>query len=89
METITESLRTGLSRISEKGGKIEAIAVRAKDSDVVLIGEASHGTHEYYQMRCELSKKLILDHSFRFIAVEGDWPSCFEVNEYIKGQSNA
>lgn len=51
----------------------------------VLLGEASHGTHEYYTYRAEISKKLIKEHGFRFIAVEGDWPDCYRVNRYIKG----
>ncbi|MBF9223468.1 erythromycin esterase family protein [Hymenobacter ruricola] len=51
---------------------------------VVLLGEASHGTHEYYAWRAALSKRLIQEKGFRFIAVEGDWPDCFEVNAAIK-----
>jgi erythromycin esterase-like protein len=60
---------------------LEAIA----DKPFVLLGEASHGTSEYYQIRMELSKRLIEEKGFSVIAVEGDWPSCFTLNEYIKG----
>jgi erythromycin esterase-like protein len=60
---------------------IEAIG----DKQFVLLGEASHGTSEYYQIRMELSKRLIEEKGFSVIAVEGDWPSCFKLNEYIKG----
>lgn len=59
-------------------------ASRAK---FVLLGEASHGTKEYYQIRAELTKELIQKHQFSFLAVEGDWPSCYEVNRYIKGKA--
>jgi erythromycin esterase len=55
---------------------------------VVLLGEASHGTSEYYTWRTAISKRLIQEKGFNFIAVEGDWPDCFEVNNYIKGLSN-
>ncbi|MBO1513674.1 erythromycin esterase family protein [Metabacillus bambusae] len=51
----------------------------------VLLGEASHGTSEYYKIRAELSKKLIVEKGFTFLAVEGDWPACQHVNRYIKG----
>jgi erythromycin esterase-like protein len=51
----------------------------------VLLGESSHGTSEYYQIRAELTKRLIVEKGFTFIAVEGDWPACQEVNRYIKG----
>ena len=54
------------------------------DARVVLLGEASHGTHEYYTWRTALSKRLIQEKGFHFIAVEGDWPACFEVNAAIK-----
>ncbi|QOR66575.1 erythromycin esterase family protein [Cytobacillus suaedae] len=58
------------------------------DRKVVLLGEASHGTSEYYTYRAEITKRLIQQKGFSIIAVEGDWPSCFEVNRYIKGYNN-
>jgi len=51
----------------------------------VLLGEASHGTHEYYSWRAEISQRLIERYGFQFIAVEGDWPHCYGVNRYVKG----
>src|SRR5215210_2367370 len=50
----------------------------------VLLGEASHGTSEYYQWRARLSSRLISEKGFRFVAVEGDWPDCYQVNRYVK-----
>ncbi|MEA2554523.1 MAG: erythromycin esterase [Fimbriimonadaceae bacterium] len=58
------------------------------DARVVLLGEASHGTHEYYTWRSRISRRLILEKGFNFIAVEGDWPDCYEVNRYVKGWSS-
>lgn len=55
----------------------------------VLLGEASHGTSEFYQWRARLSKRLIREKGFSFIAVEGDWPDCYRVNRYIKGYPDA
>ena len=51
---------------------------------LVLMGEASHGTHEYYRYRAELSRHLIANKGFRFVAVEADWPAALEVNKYVK-----
>ncbi len=51
----------------------------------VLLGESSHGTSEFYKIRTELSKRLIKEKGYTFIAVEGDWPACQQVNQYIKG----
>lgn len=55
------------------------------DSRYVLLGEASHGTHEYYTWRTHITKRLIAEKNFSFVAVEGDWPDCYRLNRYIKG----
>jgi erythromycin esterase-like protein len=54
------------------------------DARYVLIGEASHGTSDFYRWRAELSKRLIAERGFSFVAVEGDWPDCYEVNRFVK-----
>ena len=51
----------------------------------VLLGEASHGTSEYYSWRHRISRRLIEEKGFSFIAVEGDWPDCYRVNRFVKG----
>lgn len=56
---------------------------------IVMLGEASHGTHEYYTWRTAISKKLIEEKRFNFIAVEGDWPDCYLINRYVKGYKDA
>ena len=56
---------------------------------VVMLGEASHGTHEFYTWRAAISKKLITEKGFKFITVEGDWPDCYRINRYIKHYHNA
>ena len=66
-----------------------ALIDRIGDAHFVLLGEASHGTHEYYEWRAELSKRLILEKGFSFIAVEGDWPDCYRVNRYVKGYESS
>jgi len=58
------------------------------DTPIVMLGEASHGTHEYYTWRTALSKRLIEEKGFSFIAVEGDWPDCYRLNRYIKHYPN-
>jgi len=50
---------------------------------IVMLGEASHGTHEYYVWRTAISKQLIMEKGFKFIAVEGDWPDCYKINRYV------
>ncbi len=58
------------------------------DAKIVLLGEASHGTSEFYTVRAELSKRLIEEKGFKLIAVEGDWPSCQQINRFIKGYTD-
>jgi erythromycin esterase-like protein len=58
---------------------------RTVKTKYVLLGEASHGTHEYYTWRTAISKRLIEEQGFTFIAVEGDWPDCYAINRYVKG----
>ncbi|MGB8955123.1 MAG: erythromycin esterase family protein [Tumebacillaceae bacterium] len=59
------------------------------DARFVLLGEASHGTAEFYSVRADLSKRLIEKKGFSFLAVEGDWPSCYTLNRYIKQYPDA
>lgn len=58
---------------------------RIGDARIVMLGEASHGTHEYYTWRTYITKRLIEEKGFNFIAVEGDWPDCYSLNRFIKG----
>lgn len=69
----------------ENPDDLDPLLERIGDSRYVLLGEATHGTHEYYTWRAEISKRLIKEKGFSFIAVEGDWPDCFKINRWIKG----
>lgn len=68
---------------------LDALLDRIGDARYVLLGEASHGTHEYYAWRAQLSKLLIERKGFSFIAVEGDWPDSYRLNRYIKNYEGA
>jgi erythromycin esterase len=68
---------------------LDPLIKRIADSKYVLLGEASHGTHEYYTWRTAISKRLIEEKGFSFIAVEGDWPDCYKINRFVKGYVNA
>jgi erythromycin esterase-like protein len=54
-------------------------------SRFVLIGEASHGTHEFYQRRAEITRRLIQEKGFTAVIAEADWPDAYRVNRYIRG----
>ena len=55
------------------------------DRRIVLIGEASHGTHEFYRERARITRRLIDELGFTVVAVEGDWPDAYRVNRYVMG----
>ncbi|ODT99382.1 MAG: protein-L-isoaspartate O-methyltransferase [Planctomycetes bacterium SCN 63-9] len=67
---------------------LDPLMERIGDARFVLLGEASHGTSEYYTWRAEISRRLITEKGFQFIAVEGDWPSCDQLDRSIKGRGD-
>ncbi len=58
------------------------------DASVVLLGEASHGTHDFYKARAEITKRLISERGFTAVAVEADWPDAYRVNRFVRGDSD-
>jgi erythromycin esterase-like protein len=58
------------------------------DARLVLLGEATHGTHQFYREHAQITKRLILEKGFTGIAVEADWPNAYRVNRYVRGQGN-
>ncbi len=73
----------------ENENSLNELIDKIGDAKYVLLGEASHGTHEYYKWRTQISKMLIERKGFSFIAVEGDWPDCYRLNRYIKNYPNS
>ncbi|MFC7534348.1 erythromycin esterase family protein [Actinoplanes sp. GCM10030250] len=65
-------------------GDLEILLDRAAGARVVLIGEATHGTHEFYEWRAALTRRLIAERGFSFVAVEGDWPDCERVDRAVR-----
>ncbi len=74
-----------LARPLHGPGDLDGLVQRAGDCRFVGVGEASHGTHEFYAWRGELSKRLIAERRFDWVGVEGDWPDCWRVNRWVRG----
>ncbi|SHN20976.1 erythromycin esterase family protein [Cryptosporangium aurantiacum] len=68
-------------------GDFDPLLDRIGDATVVMLGEASHGTHDYYRWRADLTRRLIDEHGFSFVAVEGDWPDCDRVDRAVRSRS--
>ena len=65
----------------------DALVELVGNKRIVLIGEASHGTHEFYRERARITQRLIEEHGFTAVAVEADWPDAHRVNRYVMGRS--
>ena len=89
---VSQGIDHQLKEASHKLGSdadLDVLLNEIGDAHFVLLGEASHGTHEYYTWRTRISKRLIKEKGFSMIAVEGDWPDCYRLNRYIKAYQDA
>jgi erythromycin esterase-like protein/hypoxanthine phosphoribosyltransferase len=66
----------------------DALIDLVEDAHFVLLGEASHGTHEFYEQRASITQRLIEQKGFCAVAVEADWPDAYQVNRFVRGQSD-
>ena len=81
-------MRMRPEELRELGGArddYDALIERIGEARYVLIGEASHGTHEFYRERSRITRRLIAEKGFAAVAIEGDWPSAARVNRYVRG----
>src|SRR5213592_2051940 len=58
------------------------------DARFVLLGEATHGTHEFYSTRAAITERLITEKGFQAVAVEADWPDAYRLNRFVRGRSD-
>ncbi|MFW6083906.1 MAG: protein-L-isoaspartate(D-aspartate) O-methyltransferase [Gemmatimonadota bacterium] len=66
--------------------ELGALLERIGDARVVLLGEATHGTSEFYRMRARITRELVEHHGFRIVAAEADWPDATRVDRYVRGR---
>src|SRR5947208_16491815 len=80
-------LQAAAHRLSGIKGDFDSLIDLAGDALLVLLGEASHGTHEFYSTRTEITRRLIKEKGFQAVAVEADWPDAYCVDRYVRGRS--
>jgi erythromycin esterase-like protein len=80
-----DALRLDASPLQGGETDYDALLELVGDARVVLLGEASHGTHEFYRERARITKRLIEELGFSAVAVEGDWPDADRVSRYVQG----
>lgn len=84
-DSAAATLRDAIHPLQGAPSDFDPLFERIGSAGMVLIGEASHGTHEFYHIRAEITKRLITDYGFSAVAVEADWPDAYRVNRYVRG----
>lgn len=82
---LVSSIRQSAYRLEGVASDYDPLIEKIGDARFVLIGEASHGTHEFYRERAEITKRLIRKKGFSAVAVEADWPDTYRINRYVRG----
>jgi erythromycin esterase-like protein/predicted phosphoribosyltransferase len=82
-----DQIRTGARALNEEFRDYDGLIRAIASARVVLLGEASHGTHEFYRERAFITERLIAEAGFSAVAVEADWPDAYRVNRYVRGAS--
>ncbi|HZC98255.1 MAG TPA: erythromycin esterase family protein [Bradyrhizobium sp.] len=85
---LIEALRGAAYPLAGGARDYDPLMQRIGEAAFALLGEASHGTHEFYRERAEITKRLITEKNFKAVAVEADWPDAYRVNRYVRGQGN-
>ncbi len=85
MSTRPDFLREAIESLSGSPIDYDLLLDLVGDARFVLLGEASHGTHEFYRERAQISKRLIVERGFNAVAVEADWPDAYRVNTFVRG----
>jgi erythromycin esterase-like protein len=90
MARLAHSLEDTVSRaalpLAGTARDYDALLERVGDAHFVLLGEASHGTHEFYRERAAITQRLIAEKGFTAVAVEADWPDAWRVNRFVRAQ---
>lgn len=87
--TLDEVLADAASPLAGAAADYDPLLEDMGDARVVCLGEATHGTHEFYRERATLTRRLIEEHGFTVVAVEADWPDAYEVNRWVRGEGDA
>lgn len=87
MNDYLQEIINGAHPLVDKEG-IGPLIASLKDKKIVMLGEASHGTKEFYEWRQLITQELIMNHGFNFVAVEGDWPPCQKINSFVSGKES-
>ena len=89
IQPLVERVRGAAHPLTGDWSDFDSLMKLIDDARYVLIGEASHGTHEFYRMRALITRRLIVEQGFSAICVEADWPDAYRINRYVRGEGGA
>ena len=84
---LIEALRASAHPLTGSASDYDPLLERIGEARVVLLGEASHGTHEFYAERARITRRLIEEKGFGAVVVEADWPDAYRVDTFVRGRS--
>jgi erythromycin esterase-like protein len=84
---LTDAIRVSAISLTGAAGDYDRLLSRIGEAHFVLIGEASHGTHDFYHERARITQRLIREKGFQAVAIESDWPDAYRVNRYVRDAS--
>jgi erythromycin esterase-like protein len=88
MKALPRLIREVVEPLAGSARDYDSVLDLAGDATFVLLGEASHGTHDFYRERAQITKRLITEKGFNAVAVEADWPDAWRVNQFVRGESS-
>jgi erythromycin esterase-like protein len=83
---ISSAIAAGAHLLQGAGSDYDGLLDLIGDARFVLLGEATHGTHEFYEQRALITQRLISEKGFTAVAVEADWPDAYRVNRYVRAE---
>jgi erythromycin esterase-like protein len=82
---LIQAIRDHAHSLADAAGDFDPLLDAVGPARLVLLGEASHGTHEFYHARAQITRRLVEEKGFTAVTVEADWPDAYRVNRYVRG----
>jgi erythromycin esterase-like protein len=88
LDPLTEIIHESAQPISGARSDYDSLLEMIGDAEIVLLGEATHGTHEFYRERAQITKRLIKEKGFTAVAIEADWPDAYRVHQFVRAEND-
>ena len=86
MRALSDRISVAAELLAGAPNDYDSLIEMVGEARFVLLGEATHGTHEFYRERALITKRLIYQRGFHAVAVEADWPDAYRINRFVRGE---